>query len=229
MALADAGELSEVREYGKIANTPAAAKALAAKLGRNGHALQFCYEAGPCGYGIQHDCFVVAPSRIPRRPSERIETDRRDAINPAKLHRAGELTSVWVPDQAYEATRDLVRVRRLCGRCVKPVSNCLAFCCAMAITTNVRRGRRCTANGWPACASSMRCITSCWKAALRLSRRRRHGAIVWKPTLKRHYRTGRSPRWCTPSRASPIHASSWPISVWCRPSTPASTRGARAV
>ncbi len=106
VALADAGELSEVREYGKIANTPAAAKALAAKLGRNGHALRFCYEARPCGYGIQHDCFVVAPSRIPRRPSERIETDRRDAINPAKLHRAGELTSVWVPDQAYEATRE---------------------------------------------------------------------------------------------------------------------------
>jgi transposase len=66
---------------------------------------------------LWHDCIVVAPSRIPRRPGERIKTDRRDAINLAKLHRAGELTSVWVPDQ--EATCDLVRVRRLCGRCVK--------------------------------------------------------------------------------------------------------------
>ena len=70
-----------------------------------GSELRFCYEAGPCGYGIQrqltlagHDCVVVAPSLIPRKPGERIKTDRRDAINLAKLHRAGELTPVWVPD-----------------------------------------------------------------------------------------------------------------------------------
>ncbi len=58
-----------------------------------------------------HECVVVAPSLIPRKPSERIKTDRRDAINLAKLHRAGELTPVWVPDQAHEAMRDLVRAR----------------------------------------------------------------------------------------------------------------------
>ena len=111
MALAEAGKRNEVREYGKIANTPAAVKALVAKLARDGHELRFCYEAGPCGYGIQrrltvlgHDCIVVAPSLIPRRPGDRIKTDRRDAINLAKLHRAGELTPVWVPDEAHEAT-----------------------------------------------------------------------------------------------------------------------------
>ena len=54
---------------------------------------------------------MVAPSLIPRRPGERIKTDRRDAINLAKLHRAGELTPVWVPDEAHEAIRDLVRAR----------------------------------------------------------------------------------------------------------------------
>jgi transposase len=48
---------------------------------------------------------------IPRRPGDRIKTDRRDAINLAKLHRAGELTTVWVPDQTHEAIRDLVRAR----------------------------------------------------------------------------------------------------------------------
>src|SRR6516165_4070618 len=118
VALAEAGLRGDVREYGKIANTPAAVKALVAKLARNGHELRFCYEAGPCGYGIQrqltalkHDCMVVAPSLIPRRPGERIKTDRRDAINVAKLHRAGELTPVWVPDEAHEAIRDLVRAR----------------------------------------------------------------------------------------------------------------------
>ncbi len=69
VALAEGGKRSEVRECGKIANTATAVKALAAKLARNGHELRFCYEAGPCGYGIQrqlaaaeHDCIVVAPS-----------------------------------------------------------------------------------------------------------------------------------------------------------------------
>src|SRR6185312_3422819 len=118
VALAEAGVRGDVREYGKVANTPAAVKALATKLSRVGNALRFCYEAGPCGYGIQrqltlagHDCVVVAPSLIPRKPGDRIKTDRRDAINLAKLHRAGELTAVWVPDPAHEAIRDLVRAR----------------------------------------------------------------------------------------------------------------------
>jgi transposase len=118
VALAEAGKRGEVREHGQIANTPAAVRALVAKLARAGAELRFCYEAGPCGYGIQrqltaagHGCAVVAPSLIPRRPGERIKTDRRDAINLAKLHRAGELTPVWVPDQAHEAIRDLVRAR----------------------------------------------------------------------------------------------------------------------
>ena len=77
-------------------------------------------------YGIQrqltaleHECIVVAPSLIPRRPGERIKTDRRDAINLAKLHRAGELTPVWVPDEAHEAIRDLVRARQAAVRTLR--------------------------------------------------------------------------------------------------------------
>jgi len=88
VALVEAGKRSDVREYGKIANTAAAVQSLAARLARNGRELRFCYEAGPCGYGIQrqlaaaeHDCVVVAPSLIPRKPGGRIKTDRRDAIN----------------------------------------------------------------------------------------------------------------------------------------------------
>jgi transposase len=88
------------------------------KLGRDGVRLRFCYEAGPCGYGIQrhlaargHDCVVVAPSLIPKRPGDRVKTDRRDAASLARLHRAGELTPVWVPEPAHEAMRDLVRAR----------------------------------------------------------------------------------------------------------------------
>jgi transposase len=118
VALAEAGKRGEVRQHGQIANTPAALKGVVARLSRGGSDLRFCYEAGPCGYGIQrqlttagHECVLVAPSLIPRRPGDRIKTDRRDAINLAKLHRAGELTAVWVPDQAHEAIRDLVRAR----------------------------------------------------------------------------------------------------------------------
>jgi transposase len=108
VAVAVAGKREEVREYGKIANTSDALKTLTVKLSRAATELRFCYEAGPCGYGIQrqlskagHGCFVVAPSLIPRKPGERIKTDRRDAVNLARLRRAGELTPVWVPDESH--------------------------------------------------------------------------------------------------------------------------------
>jgi len=61
----------------------------------------------------------VAPSLIPRKPGERIKADRRDANNLARLHRAGELTSVWVPDPAHEAMRDLARARLAAVRALR--------------------------------------------------------------------------------------------------------------
>ena len=104
--------------YGAIASTGAAVAKLAGKLSEAGAPLRFCYEAGPCGYGVYrqlralgHECAVVAPSLIPRRPGERIKTDRRDALSLARLHRNGELTAVWVPDEEQEAIRDLERAR----------------------------------------------------------------------------------------------------------------------
>jgi transposase len=60
---------------------------------------------------LGHHCIVVAPSQIPKRPGDRVKTDRRDAASRARLHRAGELTAVWVPDPGHEAMRDLVRAR----------------------------------------------------------------------------------------------------------------------
>jgi transposase len=118
VTLAEGGIRGEVREYGRIANTAAAFDRLMRKLGDGGVRLRFCYEAGPCGYGIQrhlsthgHECVVVAPSLIPKRAGDRIKTDRRDAASLARLHRAGELTAVWVPDPGHEAMRDLVRAR----------------------------------------------------------------------------------------------------------------------
>src|SRR5258706_10812634 len=118
VAVASGGLRGEVREYGRIANTATALDRLLRKLGSDGMTLRFCYEAGPCGYVIQRrlsaqgqECVVVAPSLIPKRAGDRVKTDRRDAASLAKLHRAGELTAVWVPDPQHEAIRDLVRAR----------------------------------------------------------------------------------------------------------------------
>ena len=87
------------------------------KLGAPG-TLLVVYEAGPCGYGLAREllalgyhCEVVAPSRIPKKPGERIKTDRRDALKLASLARAGELTAVTIPDERDEAIRDLSRAR----------------------------------------------------------------------------------------------------------------------
>src|ERR1700746_636522 len=118
VAVAVGGLRGEVREYGRIANTPTALDRLLRKLGGAGMTLRFCYEAGPCGYGIQrrlttggHERVVVAPSLIPKRAGDRVKTDARGAASLAKLPRAGELTAVWVPDERHEAMRDLVRAR----------------------------------------------------------------------------------------------------------------------
>jgi transposase len=80
--------------------------------------LMIVYEAGPCGYALVRDliaagyrCEVIAPSRVPRRPGDRVKTDRRDALTLASLARAGELTFVNVPDERDEAVRDLSRAR----------------------------------------------------------------------------------------------------------------------
>lgn len=80
--------------------------------------LAIVYEAGPCGYGLARDlisrgynCEVIAPSRVPRRPADRIKTDRRDALLLARMHRSAELVSVTIPDPSDEAVRDLMRAR----------------------------------------------------------------------------------------------------------------------
>lgn len=80
--------------------------------------VECCYEAGPCGYVLQRQlqrgrihCQVIAPALMPRKPGERIKTDRRDAQKLAEFLRAGVLTEVRPPTPAEEAARDLVRAR----------------------------------------------------------------------------------------------------------------------
>lgn len=118
VAIAEGGRNGEVRYLGEIENAEAATRKLVKKLAASHQRLTFCYEAGPTGYGLYrqikalgHECVVVAPSLIPKKPGDRVKTNRRDAVNLAKLLRAGELTAVWVPGERHEAMRDLVRAR----------------------------------------------------------------------------------------------------------------------
>ena len=118
VAIADGGRAGEVRFVGEIENTGPATAKLVRKLSAKYEPLTFCYEAGPTGYGLYrqiknlgHECLVVAPSLIPKKPGDRVKTNRRDAVSLAKLLRADELTAVWVPDRGHEAMRDLTRAR----------------------------------------------------------------------------------------------------------------------
>jgi transposase len=118
VAIAEGGRGGEVRFLGEIENSEAATAKLVRKLERQYQRLTFCYEAGPTGYGLHrqitelgHECIVAAPSLIPKRPGDRVKTNRRDGVSLAKLLRAGELTAVWVPDRGHEAMRDLTRAR----------------------------------------------------------------------------------------------------------------------
>ena len=118
IAVAEGGRSGEVRFLGEIEANDAAMTRFVRKLAAKRGKLIFCYEAGPTGYGLcrlikqlGHDCIVVAPSLIPRKPGERVKTNRRDAVSLARLLRAGELTSVWAPDERHEAMRDLTRGR----------------------------------------------------------------------------------------------------------------------
>jgi len=103
----------------QVSNDPAAVRRLVRKLQRSAVGeVRVCYEAGPCGYAVQRTvreqgvwCIVVAPSLIPRKPGERVKTDRRDARKLAELLRAGLLTEVHPPTEADEAVRDLCRAR----------------------------------------------------------------------------------------------------------------------
>ncbi len=147
IAIAESGRDGEVRYLGEIETTDAATRKLVKKLATKYRKLTFCYEAGPTGYGLYrlikslgHDCSVVAPSLIPKKPGDRVKTNRRDAVGLAKNLRAGELTAVWVPDTRHEAMRSRASASKY-RRC----------CCGSACTIRAKRhGENRIADGWPA-------------------------------------------------------------------------------
>jgi transposase len=127
VAVTATGEVGKATPYGTFPNTAAALEKLVKRLRQAGSGpVKFCYEAGPCGYGVHRtltklgeDCMVVAPSMIPRKSGDRQKNDKRDAASLAVLHRGGLLTAVWVPDAAHEAMRDLIRARQAAVKAVR--------------------------------------------------------------------------------------------------------------
>jgi transposase len=117
VAVADEGR-EAARYVGMFAHTEKAVRKLIQTLTKEGATLEVCYEAGPTGYELYRlltrmgiECVVIAPSLIPSRPGDRVKTDRGDALKLAQLLRSGELQSVYVPTEADEELRDLVRAR----------------------------------------------------------------------------------------------------------------------
>jgi transposase len=109
---------AEVTYVGRIGTRPSDVDRLIRRLQSKADRLIVAYEAGPCGYLLHRlltrrgiPCLVVAPSLIPKRPGDRVKTDRRDAVQLARLLRSGDLNSVYVPSVQDEALRDLCRAR----------------------------------------------------------------------------------------------------------------------
>jgi transposase len=118
ISVAESGRQGEVRHYGVIPTNLEALDKVVRALRAPRRVLHLVYEAGPCGFGIHRhltargeDCVIVSPSMVPKRSGDRVKTDRRDSSSLARLHRAGELRAIHIPDAADEAMRDLVRAR----------------------------------------------------------------------------------------------------------------------
>jgi len=120
IAIAEPGRQGEIRLYGTITNDLHALEKVLVKIRKAhpGARLEVCYEAGPCGFGIARrlqqlkvPCLVAAPSLIGKKPGAPFKNDRRDARGLARLHRAGDLTAVYIPEPTDEAIRDLCRAR----------------------------------------------------------------------------------------------------------------------
>ena len=126
VAHASPDRASDVVYVGEIGTRASDLDKLLRRLHSRAAKLVVAYEAGPCGYGLYRTlankgiaCQVVAPSLIPKKPGERVKTDRRDATQLARLLRAGDLTAVYVPTIDDEAVRDLSRAREAAGGVLK--------------------------------------------------------------------------------------------------------------
>ena len=161
----------EVRGQGKVGGDLESVKRLVRKLESGASKLIFVYEAGPSGFWIYrylrsrgHTCWVVSPGLTPRSNTDRIKTDRRDALKLCRLARAGELSAIHVPDETDEAMRDLVRTREDAVSMLRQVRQRLS---ALLLRNNIRY------NGKTAWTEAHRR----WIAELKLPHRAQHIAF----------------------------------------------------
>lgn len=119
------GHHNSPQHLGKFASKKLAMQKLVRQLQSKfpGASLHFCYEAGPCGYwlyrllsSMNQRCYVVAPSLIPKKPGERVKTDKRDSLKLTQLLKTGDLHPIYVPAEEDEAIRDLSRAREAAMR-----------------------------------------------------------------------------------------------------------------
>jgi hypothetical protein len=161
----------EVRHYGRVGGDLESVKRLCRKLESTAKELVFVYEAGPCGFWIYrflrargHACWVVAPGLTPRSNADRVKTDRRDALKLCRLARAGELSSIHVPDETDEAMRDLVRTREDAVSMLRQARQRLE---ALLLRNNIRYNKK---TAWSAAHRR-------WIAELKLPHRSQHIAF----------------------------------------------------
>ena len=126
VAIAEGDRTGEVRAYGEISSDLVTTEKALRKIKGEQGVLHIAYEAGPTGFVLYRrlqplgfECIVVAPSRTPQPKGGRQKTNRRDALQLARLHRAGELTGIHVPDAVDESIRDLTRARSAASRDLK--------------------------------------------------------------------------------------------------------------
>jgi transposase len=161
ISTADEGRDAEVRYYGKTGNDMDQLMKVFRKFISKSFELKCAYEAGCCGYYLYRfltgngiNCVVVAPSKIPRKTGDHLKNDKRDSITLARLHRAGELTEVYVPAEEDEALRDLLfeRVAMHKMHIRKPSNNWVHFYYDTILFFRVKvNGPKLFLIGWPHC------------------------------------------------------------------------------
>ena len=161
----------EVRHHGRVGGDLESVKRLCRKLESTAKELVFVYEAGPSGFWIYrflrargHECWVVSPGMTPRSNADRVKTERRDALKLCRLARAGELSSIHVPDATDEAMRDLVRTREDAVSMLPQARQRLG---ALLLRNNIRYNKK---TAWTAAHRR-------WIAELKLPHRSQHIAF----------------------------------------------------
>ena len=151
IAVAEFERDGEIRYFGEVESSDVSMRRVIQRIAAKFDRVHFCYKAGPTGYGLYrlikslgHECIVVAPSLIPRKPGDRVKTNRRDALALARLLRAASLQRFGCPMRVMKQceisfVRELLRSRR----CVSIGNRSVPLCSNTVASTHARKGGPC--------------------------------------------------------------------------------------